>query len=264
MSWITANILVTCLAYLVSTSFYMVYLMRNQDRLRVVGYRALLVASGLHAIAVVHLLASSGTKPLVTVATLIVSLVGVAAFLLAARKVKHRFYGAFVAPVVAVVLFSVWVGVQQVAPATSPVISVLSPIHIASSVLGILAFAVASGASALYMAQEYQLRNKRLADVMASGFPPQVTLERIATQSIAVGFPFYTLGIVLGAMWSFRDGPGSVSIQYILAVASWVLYAVVLTGRLRVGMRGRQAAVLTILGFLGALSVLLIYLARSA
>jgi len=142
-------------------------------------------------------------------------------------------------------------------------VGIIKVVHIGSSILGVLAFLVAFLVSVLYIQQDFSLRKKELSAGLGRRLPPQVTLHNISGKAIKIGFPLYTIGIVLGAFWFAKDGLGEIAVQNVLAIISWGVYAVLLHGRLTIGWSGRRAAVTTIVGFLGALSVALIYLSRS-
>jgi ABC-type uncharacterized transport system permease subunit len=50
--------------------------------------------------------------------------------------------------------------------------------------------------------------------------------------------------------------------QYSIAVAAWIMYAVLLVARVTAGWRGRRAAIMTLGGFATSLTVLIIYFVR--
>jgi ABC-type uncharacterized transport system permease subunit len=79
---------------------------------------------------------------------------------------------------------------------------------------------------------------------------------------IWVGFPIFTIALVLGAIWTSKLGESLARLEYPLAGVTWVAYATLLVARQVYGWRGRRAAKLTLEGFAAALAVLLIYLIR--
>ncbi|MEZ4466439.1 MAG: cytochrome c biogenesis protein CcsA [bacterium] len=74
-----------------------------------------------------------------------------------------------------------------------------------------------------------------------------------------VGFPFYTLALLLGSAQAVKSGETGVHLTYVLAVISWVIYGVVLQARITAGWRGRRAAILTSAGLITALVVVMQY-----
>jgi len=266
MSWTTANILVTSLAYLLSTVLFMAHLLRFQDQMLLWARRSCIGAFALHGIAIVHLYfgPAAATTDWVTSLALVVSFGVVCVYVMGTARGRWVLSGAFLAPIVTVIIFSVWAGVRQPRPVAPEVYSVIAPLHIGASLLGIVAFLVAFVASGFYLVQEYQLKRKTLDMSLDRKGISQVALEKVASKAIGIGFPLYTLGIVLGAVWIMRTEFSQIAAQYVLSVASWGIYGVLLYGHVTAGWRGRKAAMWTIIGFLGALSVTLIYLSRSA
>jgi len=85
---------------------------------------------------------------------------------------------------------------------------------------------------------------------------------------VSFGFPIFTVAIVTGAMWVARLGVLREQVtlrpEYLLAIATWVAFGVLLIARVGAGWRGRRAAWLTLGGFGGAMLVLVVYFLRHA
>jgi ABC-type uncharacterized transport system permease subunit len=77
-----------------------------------------------------------------------------------------------------------------------------------------------------------------------------------------VGFPIFTVALILGAVWVSQLDEPLDRPEYPLAAVTWVAYAVLLVARQVYGWRGRRSAKLTLMGFAAALAVLAIYLVR--
>ena len=77
-----------------------------------------------------------------------------------------------------------------------------------------------------------------------------------------VGFPLYTLALLIGTIQALKSQGGALQLSYVVAVISWALYGGVLQARLTAGWRGRRAAWLTLIAFGGILFVLLRYSVR--
>src|SRR3989440_12967616 len=81
--------------------------------------------------------------------------------------------------------------------------------------------------------------------------PPLETLDRWTNRTLALGFPFLTTGLILGAVWE-RTAWGSVFAFDPLAffsLVAWLIYAGTLAGRAAGGWHGRRAAYFAIVGF---------------
>ena len=143
-------------------------------------------------------------------------------------------------------------------------LSVLGRVHISLATIGVGVFALASALSAIYLAEDRALRRKKFDGLAlgGQGGAPLESLDRMSHRLIWVGFPIFTLALVLGAIWTSRLGENLDRIEYPLALVTWLAFAGLLVMRQIYGWRGRRAAKLTLAGFAAALAVLLIYLMR--
>jgi ABC-type uncharacterized transport system permease subunit len=142
-------------------------------------------------------------------------------------------------------------------------LSTLGRIHISLATIGVGVFAVASALSAIYLVENRALKKKKF-DTLAfkDRGAPLEALDRLSHRLIWVGFPIFTIAMVLGAIWVSRLGQSLDRLEYPLAAITWIAYATLLIARTAYGWRGRRAALLTLEGFASALAVLLIYLIR--
>ena len=102
------------------------------------------------------------------------------------------------------------------------------------------------------------LESKRF-NVLYAKLPPLDFLDRLNQQSIVLGFPLLTLGIITGAISAqFAQGAYvSWNPEQTWALVTWVFYFIVLMGRIMVGWRAKRAAFLTIIGFAGVILTLI-------
>ncbi len=131
-------------------------------------------------------------------------------------------------------------------------------IHISLAFVGIVAFAFATAVSLVYLLQARMLKTKSRSELRRR-LPPLDVLDRLSLRSIIVGFPFYTVALLLGSVQAVRAGEGTLRLSYVLAVVSWVIYGVVLQARLAAGWRGPRAAILTTVGLAVAMAVVARY-----
>jgi ABC-type uncharacterized transport system permease subunit len=102
----------------------------------------------------------------------------------------------------------------------------------------------------MYLLQERQLKTKR-PGAFYYRLPSLATLDRLTFRTLALGFPFLTVGLILGALWA-RTAWGSAFAFDPLAffsLVAWVIYAGMLAGRAAGGWHGRRAAYFAIAGF---------------
>lgn len=187
----------------------------------------------------------------------------VGGYLAASVKSRLELAGAVLTPISAVVLAA-----ARLSPAGQPRadLTALGRIHISLATIGVAVFALASAMAAIYLLEERNLKRKKF-DAL-SFRTPGASLDRydaLAQRLVLVGFPIFTVAMVLGMIWVSRRGMTLVSRpEYPAAMIAWATYAALLGGRLGMGWRGRRAAWLTLVGFALALVVLGIYFVRRA
>lgn len=112
---------------------------------------------------------------------------------------------------------------------------------------GAVAFAVAGAVGAMYL-----IVNRRLRDKSAGPGPNMGSLERLEHLTLAavtLGFALLTVGAVTGVARMFAEQKSTPPAKVGLALAVWVVYAVVLHSPINPSFRGRRAAVLSVVGF---------------
>jgi ABC-type uncharacterized transport system permease subunit len=156
--------------------------------------------------------------------------------------------GAFVLPIA--VLLSLKATTVRPATLAPALAGAWVWIHIALAVIGIAAFVFNFVGGIMYLLQERQLKIKR-PGAFYYRLPALATLDRLTFRTLALGFPFLTVGLVLGALWA-RTAWGSAFTFDPLAffsLVAWVIYAGTLAGRAAGGWHGRRAAYFAIVGF---------------
>jgi ABC-type uncharacterized transport system permease subunit len=181
-------------------------------------------------------------------------------YLLASARYRLTLGGIVVMPVSLVLLLA-----ARLTPAGSSheELSALGRIHISLATVGVGIFALASALSVIYLVEERALKRKKF-DALAfkNKGAPLAALDRMSHRLIWVGFPIFTVALVLGAIWVTKLGASLDRPEYPLAIVTWCAYAGLLVARQAYGWRGRRAARMTTLGFVAALSILAVYLVR--
>ncbi|MBI4480682.1 MAG: cytochrome c biogenesis protein CcsA [Acidobacteria bacterium] len=124
-------------------------------------------------------------------------------------------------------------------------------LHVSLIVLGNTAFFLTFIAGVMYLIQERALKSKK-PWAFYYRLPPLETIDDLAYKSLAIGFPFITLGIVSGAVWASAVwGPEwPLDPKIALSFVTWLIYLSLLFARWSAGWRGRKAAYFAILGFI--------------
>jgi cytochrome c-type biogenesis protein CcsB len=126
-------------------------------------------------------------------------------------------------------------------------------IHTPVVLLGYAALFIAFAAAIMYLIQERALKSKHPVRFY-SWLPSLDICDDLAYRALAIGFPLITLGIITGALWA--QGAGIVwenDAKVLLSFLTWFVYLLLIFYRAIAGWRGRKAAYLAIVGFIGVL-----------
>jgi cytochrome c-type biogenesis protein CcsB len=181
----------------------------------------------------------------------------VLAYLIVERKYRNRVFGVFILPVV--FLLMAFSSLPPISKEIVPLIPALQSQwlvwHVVLSFLGEAAFAVAFGASIMYLlrtgASEGSFR--------ARTFPDAATLDMVTYRAVAVGFPVFTLGaLIFGAVWAkYAWGDyWTWDPKETWALITWIVYALFLHVRVVHGWKGKATAWVSIIGFIVTLFTL--------
>jgi cytochrome c-type biogenesis protein CcsB len=130
-------------------------------------------------------------------------------------------------------------------------------VHAPLVILGYAALFIAFAAAVMYLIQERNLKSKHIKR-FHNRLPSLEVCDELAYRSLAIGFPLITLGIITGTLWA-----QSVSVAWaqdaevLLSFLTWFVYLLLIHYRLIAGWRGKKAAYLSIVGFIGVLVTLL-------
>ncbi len=121
--------------------------------------------------------------------------------------------------------------------------------HILSSLLSFSVLTLGAAQALLLAYQEKRLRRHHLAGWVLR-LPPMQYMEELLFQLIGVGFALLTLSLLSG--WFFLEDIFAQHLVHktVLSIIAWVIFAVLLTGRLTRGWRGRTAIRWTLWGYM--------------
>ncbi|ALA58191.1 cytochrome C assembly family protein [Nitrospira moscoviensis] len=242
--------MVTMVLYFVATVSFLAYLLRRSEALTKVSLGITGMGFVAHSVALVArmLAASEPSTPSFHEALSFFSWMLILVFL--AVEFRHRIHvlGSFMVPLALMSLVSA-AALPETAPTLQPMFKTLW-FHVTLSMLGTVGFAVAFVAGVMYLIQDRLLKSKRF-NVLYTKLPALDYLDHLNQQSIVMGFPLLTLGIVTGAISAefARGSYLSWNPEQTGALITWLFYFVVLLGRLTVGWRAKRAAYLTVIGF---------------
>ncbi|TJY62114.1 hypothetical protein E4T66_07740 [Sinimarinibacterium sp. CAU 1509] len=121
--------------------------------------------------------------------------------------------------------------------------------HIVLSLLSAGLLTLAAVQAGLLAVQDRLLHGRRVTP-MARALPPLQTMERLLFQLIGIGFVLLSLTLLSG-LWFIRDWMAQhLAHKTVLSITAWLIFGVLLWGRLRHGWRGRAAIRWTLTGYL--------------
>ncbi len=179
-------------------------------------------------------------------------------FMVVRVRYKTTSPGIFVFPLVFLLTFASAIGQRPLALSNPVLRNGWVGIHIALIFAGYAALVLSFVASLLYLVQTRNLKSK-LKNATAGGFfsrlPALEVIDDIGYKSLILGFPFMTIGLVMGAVIAERSF-GSMYFMHpkvMLSLLMWAVYVVLLYTRWNSGWRGRRAAYLATVAFVAAI-----------
>ncbi|MCS0588174.1 c-type cytochrome biogenesis protein CcsB [Massilia norwichensis] len=165
------------------------------------------------------------------------------------QRYGTRQLGAFVLLVIsAAVGFLLWYTVARDAAEIQPLVPALQSwwmkIHVPANFIGYGTFALAAMVGSAYLLKSH--------GILADRLPSLEVLDDVMYKSISVGFAFFTVATILGALWAAEAWGGywSWDPKETWALIVWLNYAAWLHMRLMSGLRGRAAAWWALIGLL--------------
>jgi len=165
------------------------------------------------------------------------------------QRYATRQLGAFVLLIItAAVGFLLWYTVSRDAATIQPLVPALQSwwmkIHVPANFIGYGTFALAAMVASAYLLKTH--------GILADRLPSLEVLDDVMYKSISVGFAFFTVATILGALWAAEAWGGywSWDPKETWALIVWLNYAAWLHMRLMAGLRGRVAAWWALIGLL--------------
>src|SRR3954451_21125907 len=165
----------------------------------------------------------------------------------------RRFSLAWMAPIVlAFVLTVLMVAVlwlyAPVAPLTEALSSYWLVIHVVSAIIATGAFTLGGITSALYLVKA---RGSAKTTGYVARLPEPAVLDRVSYRLHAFGFPVWTFAVLItGPIWAHQAWSSywNWDPKEVWAFITWVVYAAYLHARTTAGWKGRNAAILALVG----------------
>ena len=176
-------------------------------------------------------------------------------YLFIEQKYKNRIIGSFIAP-----LAFLTMAYASLSPNINDKIQPLLPAlksnwliaHVITCFIGYSAFALAFGASLVYLVKRHGKGSK---DSLLERLPTVSVLNELNYQLIMFGFLFLTVGIITGSVWA-NSAWGRYwgwDPKETWSLITWFIYATMLHARMMRGWDGNRIAYLSIVGFIAVL-----------
>ncbi len=170
------------------------------------------------------------------------------------EKINKRSLGGFVLLIVtAAVFFLLWYTFDRGAYAIQPLVPALKSwwmkVHVPTNFVGYGGFAIAAMAGLAYVITE-KIHRTNPDSTFVKRMPSFEVIDSVMYKSIAIGFAFFTLATVLGAMWAAEAWGGywSWDPKETWSLILWLNYAAWLHIRMSKGWRGVPMAWWAIIG----------------
>lgn len=170
------------------------------------------------------------------------------------QKIRTRSMGGFVMLIVsASVAFLLWYtfdrGAHEIQPLVPALKSYWMKIHVPANFIGYGGFSIAAMVGLAYVLTE-KLQNRNPNSPFLKAMPSLESMDDLMYKTIALGFAFFTIATVLGAMWAAEAWGGywSWDPKETWALIVWLNYAAWLHIRMSKGWRGRPMALWALIG----------------
>ena len=171
----------------------------------------------------------------------LVSLIFIARF-------KFPVIGAFVVPVVLLLIGYAAMQSREVKELMAPLRSTWLGFHVSTAIIAYGSFGVSFVLGIIFLLRE-KMKDRGFWD---RHVPTREKLDLISYRSVCLGLLFLTFTIVTGAIWAEQAWGSywSWDPKETWSLVTWLVYAVYLHLRVRRGWRGRAAAVFAVAGFI--------------
>jgi ABC-type uncharacterized transport system permease subunit len=237
--------------YALATLAYLAYLVRQWRALPIIGRTLVGLGLIIHALALASALVSQKGLPLgIAQGLSMLAFLLLAIFLALDLRYRMPVIGAFLTPVAVAVMLPSLLMSSETGPVPNSLKRPLLPLHVSIALLGLAAFAVATGVAVMYLLLDRQMKGKRFG-LLFSRLPSLRFLDELNRLLVVWGFVALSITLVTGAF--FASTTYGVFWQWeskeIATLVAWAIFALLLAARFFAGWRGRRVAVLTMAGF---------------
>ena len=241
---------VTMLLYFASMALYFVFLAGKRIRVGAAAWYVLLAGLVLHTAALICRGIGAGRLPMTNQYEFAASFAwGLALVsLIFIRKYHFDVLGAFSVPVVFLVIGYAAMQSKDVHALMPSLRSNWLGFHVSTAIISYGAFGVSFALALVYL-----MRGRITAgSFLDQHIPSEEKLDLIEYRAVSLGLLFLTFCIITGSIWAERAWGSywSWDPKETWSLITWLIYALYLHQRLRMGWRGRRAAIFAAVGFI--------------
>lgn len=235
------------ISYLIGLVLYFVFMVSKKPLSRI-ALVFVWIGFALHSAAIVFRGIGAGRPPLSNQYEFATAFAwGIALFfLLFERKYKYPAMGAFVTPLLFLIMGYASMLNREVRALMPALQSGWLVIHVSMAIVSYGAFAVSCGVSLMFLAQSHSKKARE------AGLPTLQQLDRVSYRAVQFGYLFLTLTIVTGAIWAqyawgryWNWDP-----KETWSLVTWLIYTVYLHVRRKNRLDHTGAAWYSVIGFI--------------
>ena len=238
------------LLYLAAMVLYFIFLVIKHVKAgKIAGY-VMVIGFVLHTAALVTRGIGAGRLPLTNQYEFATSFAwGISlCFLMFLWKYHFQALGAFVTPVIFLLIGYAAMQSREVRELMPALRSNWLGIHVSTAILSYGAFGVSFAVSLMFL-----MRQKMKDNVFwQEHIPEEQKLDMISYRAVSLGFLFLTFVIITGAIWAERawDSYWSWDPKETWSLITWIIYALYLHLRISKGWKNKSAAMFAVIGFI--------------
>lgn len=236
--------------YLCAMVLYFVFFAVKKEKAGKIGGYCTAVAFIFHTIALVVRGIGAGRLPLTNQYEFATSFSwGIALFfLIFLWKYKFMALGAFVTPVIFLIIGYAAMQSREVRELMPALRSRWLAIHVSSAIISYGAFGVSFAVSLMFLLRE----KMNGSEFWEKHIPDGENLDMISYRAVSFGYLFLTFVMVSGAIWAERAWGSywSWDPKETWSFVTWIIYSIYLHLRISKGWRGKSAALFAVIGFL--------------
>ncbi len=241
--------------YGVCLVYALIVLVTKGDKLARIAIHAGALGLILHCVSVVETALMYGYLDLLTIryAESNLALILVALFMFLYVRFQTTATGLFIFPVAFLLTFGSALGPRPAAIVSPNLRSGWILVHVSLLLVGYAALFLSFLSSLLYLVQSHSLKSKHFSRFLVR-LPALQVLDELGYKSLLVGFPFMTVGLIIGSVVAQEQ----FGVRYfadpkvLLSLLTWGVYMLLLYTRWSSGWRGRKAAYLATFAFAAA------------